>query len=80
MGAGMSIPRPTDYFSNFSVGGTGVGDLVTEQGADPLCRSHPETDDVEQTLICARVIEVLSGKQTELGGDYLFEQLPAPND
>jgi len=80
MGAGMSVPRPTDHFSNFSVGGTGVGDLVTEQAPNPLYRSHSETDDVEQTLICARVIEVLSGKQTDLGGDYLFEQLPVPND
>jgi hypothetical protein len=80
MEAGMSIPRPTDYFSNFSVGGTGVGDFVTEQAPDPLYRSHSETGDVEQTLICARIIEVLSGQQTDLGGDYIFEQLPVRND
>ena len=80
MGARMSIPRATDSFSNSSVGGTGVGDLITEQAPDPLYRSHSETDEVEQTLIRARITEVLSGRQTDLGGEYLFEQFPMPND
>jgi hypothetical protein len=79
-GASMNLLRPTDDLSIFSVGGTGFGDLVTERAADPVNRSHSETDAVKPTLICARITEVRDGQQIDLGGDYHFEQLPARND
>jgi hypothetical protein len=79
-GARMSELIATDDFRISSVRGMGVGDLATERVRDPVHRSHVETGEVRQTLICARITEVRSGEQTKLGGDYHFEQLPAPND
>jgi hypothetical protein len=76
----MSVLGSTEDFSIFSVGGTGVGDLVAERGPDPVHRSHSEADKVKQTSVCAKITEVLNGQLTGLGGDYHFEQLPAPND
>src|SRR6266446_821325 len=76
----MSVLGSTEDFSIFSVGGTGVGDLVTERAPDPVDRSRSETDEVKPRLICARITEVLNGQQFGLGGDYHFEQLPVPND
>ena len=75
----MSALRSTEDFSIFSVGETGVGDLVTERTPDPVTRSHAETDEVKPTLICARITEVLKGQQTDLG-DYHFQQLPMADD
>ena len=75
----MSVLGSTEHFSIFSGGGTGVGDLVTERAPDAV-DPHSETDEVTQTSICARITEVLNGQETSLGGDYHFEQLPAPND
>ena len=79
-GVGMSDLGSTEDFSIFSVGETGVGDLVAERAPDAVTRSHSETDEVTQTSICARITEVLNGQQTCLYGDYHFQQLPAPND
>ena len=79
-GAGMSVWESTEDFSVISVGGTAVRDIVTERAPDTVNRPHSETDEVTQTSICARIIEVLNGRETSLGGDYHFEQLPAPND
>jgi hypothetical protein len=76
----MSDLGSTEDFSIFSVGATGVGDLVAERAPDAVTRSHSETGEVTQTSICARITEVLSGQETSLGGDYHFEQLPATND
>src|ERR1700730_9993913 len=78
--AGMSVLESTEDFSIISVGGTAVRDIVTERAPDAVNRSHSETDEVTQTSICARIIEVLNGRETSLGGDYHFEQLPVPND
>src|SRR4029450_7467099 len=72
----MSVLGSTEDFSIFSVRGTDVGDIVAERVPD----AHSEMDQVAQTSICARVTEVLNGRETSLGGDYRFEQLPAPND
>jgi hypothetical protein len=66
----MSVLWPTDDLSISSVGGMGVGDLATERVPDA----------VKPTLICARIAEVRDGQQTDLGGDYYFEQLPVEND
>ncbi|SRR6266436_927850 len=60
--------------------GMGVGDLVTERAPDLVDGSHSETDEVKQISICARITEVRDGQQTDLGGNYHFEQLPAPNN
>jgi hypothetical protein len=76
----MSVQWPTDDLSISSVGGTGVGDLVTERAPDGINRSHSKTDAVKPTLICARITEVRDGQQIDLSGDYHFEQLPARND
>ena len=76
----MSVRRSTEDFSIFSVGGTGVGDLVAERGPDPVHRSHSEAHKVKQTSVCAKITGVLNGQLTSLGGDYHFEELPAPND
>jgi hypothetical protein len=79
-GPSMSELRAADDFSVSSVRGLGVGDLVTERAPDPVHRSRSETREVQQSLICARITEVRSDRQTNLDGDYYFEQLPAPND
>jgi hypothetical protein len=63
-----------------SVRRMGVGDLATARAPDRVNRSQPEPDEVRQTLICAAITEVRSDRQTKLGGDYFFEQLPAPHD
>jgi hypothetical protein len=76
----MSVLGSTEDFSIFSVGGTGVGDLVAERASDPVNQSYSQADKVKQTSVCARIIEVLHGQQTTLDGEYHFEQLPAPND
>ena len=76
----MSVLGSTEDFSIFSVGGTGVGDLVAERASDPVNRSHSQVDRVKQTSVCARITEVVNGQQTALDGEYHFEQLPAPND
>ena len=76
----MSVLQPTDDFRVSSVGGVGGGDLVTERAPDPVDRSHSETDKSKQASIGARITEVRDGQQTDLGRDYRFEQLPAPND
>ncbi len=78
----MSVLGSTEDFSIFSVGGTGVGDLVAvaERALDPVNRSHSEADKVKQTSVCAKITEVLNGQLTSVGGDYHFEQLPVPND
>jgi hypothetical protein len=76
----MSVLGSTEDFSIFSVGGTGIGNLVLERAPDAVNRSHSETDEVTQTSICARIIEVLKSQQTSLVGDYHFEQLPEPDD
>ena len=76
----MSVLGSTEDFSIFSVGGTGVGDLVTERAPDPANLSHSETDEVKRPLIRAGITEVLNGQQIGLGGDYHFKQLPVPND
>jgi hypothetical protein len=76
----MSVLRPTDDFSISSIDGMGIGDLVKEQKPDRVHQSPSETDEIKQMLICARISEVRSGQQTDLGGDYHFEQLPASND
>jgi len=76
----MSVLGSTEDFSIFSVRGTDVGDIVAERVPDAIAQSHSEMDQVAQTSICARVTEVLNGRETSLGGDYRFEQLPAPND
>ena len=76
----MSVLGSTEDFSIISVGGTGFGDLVTERAPDAVNRSHSETNEVTQKSICVRITEVLNGRETSLGGDYHFEQLPAPND
>ena len=72
--------RPTDDLSISSLGGMGVGDLVTERALDPVNRSRSRTDAVKPTLICTRITEVQDGRQIDLGEDYHFEQLPARND
>jgi hypothetical protein len=76
----MSVLWPTDDLSISSVGGMGVGDLATERVPNPVNRSHSKTDSVKPTLICARIAEVRAGQETDLGGDYYFEQLPVEND
>jgi hypothetical protein len=76
----MSVLGSTEDFGISSVGGTGIGDLVAERGPDPVNRSHSEADKVKHTPVCAKIIEVLNGQPIGLGGDYHFEQLPAPND
>ena len=76
----MSVWGSTKDFSIFSARGTDVGDIVAERAPDPVDRSHSETDKVKQASICARITEVRDGQQTDLGRDYHFEQLPAPND
>src|SRR6059058_4375190 len=76
----MSVLGSTEDFSIFSVEGTDSGNLVIERAPDAVNRSHSEADEVAQTSICARIIEVLNGQQTSLDGDYHFEQLPEPND
>jgi hypothetical protein len=76
----MSVLGSTEDFSVFSLGGTGVGDLVAERGPDPVNRSHSEADKVKQTSVCVKITEVLNGQLTSVGRDYHFEQLPAPND
>ena len=71
----MSALRSTGNYSIsiFSVGRTGIGNLVTERAPDAVSRSHSETDEVTQTPICARITEVLNGRQTNPLGDYHFE-------
>jgi hypothetical protein len=76
----MSALGSIEDFSIFSVGGTGIQDLVAERAPGAVTRPHSETDEVTQTSICARLTEVLNGQETSLGGDYHFEQVPAPND
>jgi hypothetical protein len=76
----MSVLGSTEDFSIFSVGGRGVGDLVAERASDPANQSHSQADEAKQTSVCARITEVLNGRQTTLDGEYHFEQLPAPND
>jgi hypothetical protein len=76
----MSELRAIDDVGISSVRGMGVGDLVTERVRDPVDRSRSETGEVRQTFICARITEVRGGEQTNFGGDYHFQQLPAPND
>jgi len=76
----MSVLESTEDFSIFSVGGTGLGDLVTERAPDPVSRSRSKTDEVKRTLIRASITEVLNGQQIGLDGDYHFEQLPVAND
>jgi hypothetical protein len=76
----MSVLGSTEDFRTFSVGGTGVGDLVAERASDPANQSHSQADKVKQTLVRGRITEVLNGQQTTLDGEYHFEQLPAPND
>jgi hypothetical protein len=76
----MSELRAVDDFSISSVQGTGVGDLVTGRARGLANPARSETSEVGQTLICARVTEVRGGEQTNLAGDYYFEQLPGPND
>ena len=78
----MSALRSTENYSIsiFSVGRAGIGNLAIERAPDAVSRSHSETDEVTQTPICARITEVLNGRQTNPLGDYHFEQLPAVND
>jgi hypothetical protein len=76
----MSVLGSTEDFSIFSIGGTGVRDLVAERAPDPADRAHSEMDEVKPTLIRAKITEVLNGQQFGLGEDYHFEQLPVPND
>jgi hypothetical protein len=76
----MSVLESTEDFSIFSVGGTGVGDLVAEQASGPANQPHSQADKAKQTSVCARITEMLNGQQTTLDGEYHFEQLPAPND
>jgi hypothetical protein len=76
----MSELRAADDFGISSVRRMGGADLMTERAPDPVNRSPSEPDEVIQTLICARITEVRSDRQTNLGGNYFFEQLPAPND
>jgi hypothetical protein len=75
----MSVLGSTKDFGIFFVGEAGVGDLVNDRASDAAI-PYSETDEETQTSICARIIEVLNGQETELGRDYHFEQLPAPND
>jgi hypothetical protein len=67
----MSELRPADDFGISSVWRMSVGDLVTEQAPDPVNRSHSET------LICARITEVRSDRQTNLDGHSL-NRYPQP--
>jgi hypothetical protein len=76
----MSALGSTEDFSIFSVGGTGVGDLVPERAPYPVSRSHSEAGKVKQRSVCVKITEVLNGQLTSAVGDYHFEQLPAPND
>jgi hypothetical protein len=76
----MSVLWPTDDLSISSLGGTGVGDLVTERASDLANRSHSKTDTVKPKLTCARITEVRDDQQIDLDGDYRFEQLPVRND
>jgi hypothetical protein len=76
----MSVLWPTDDLSISSLGGTGVGDLVTERAPDLANRSHSKTDTVKPKLTCARITEVRDDQQIDLDGDYRFEQLPVRND
>ena len=78
-GVGITVLGSTKDFSIFSVRGTDVGDIVAERAPDAIARSHSEIDQIAQTSICARVTEVLNGQETSLGGDYHFEQVPAPS-
>ena len=76
----MSELRADDDVGISSVRRMGVGDLVTARAPDRVNRSQSEPDQVRQTLICAAITEVRSDRQINLGGDYFFEQLPAPHD
>src|SRR6266851_187883 len=79
-GARMSELRADDDVGISSVRRMGIGDLVTARAPDRVNQSRSEPGEVRQTLICATITEVRSDRQTNLGGDYVFEQLPAPND
>jgi hypothetical protein len=76
----MSELRADDDVGISSVRRMGVGDLATARAPDRVNWSQPEPDEVRQTSIRAAITEVRSDRQTKLGGDYFFEQLPAPHD
>ena len=52
----------------------------TGRAPEPLDRYRSEMEKADRRSLPLRITEVVDGRNRDLGDDYYFQQLPAPND
>ena len=55
-------------------------DISTSGLPEPVDRYRSEMEEADRRLLPLRITEVVDGRNIDLGDEYYFQQLPAPND